>query len=88
MNLAIQTRDREILFLVNENEHQEIEKVHKKIDKMIQHHIKKNFSDLPILPMMAVSEYPADTSDPVQLLNSVRAKLTQMAFEKGHGDME
>jgi len=55
---------------------------------MIQHHLRKNFSDLPILPMMKLAEYPADTSDPLHLLTAAQEKLTKTAPEKGHGDME
>ena len=87
-DLALQIQDREIVFLINEMEKQKIDKVHKRIDKMIQHQLKKSFSDLTIVPMMALAEYPADTSDPVQLLNAAQAKLTQTAQEKGYGDRE
>jgi PAS domain S-box-containing protein len=87
-DLALQTDDREIVFLINEFGQQKVDKVCKRIDKMIQHHLKKNFSDPSILPMMAVAEYPTDVSDPVQLSVQARAKLTETACGKGHGDRE
>lgn len=88
MDLALQTEDREIVFLINEFGQQKIDKVFKRIEKMIQHHLKKNFSDHSILPMMALAEYPADAPDPVQLPTRARAKLTKTACGKGHGDRE
>lgn len=87
-DLALQTNDREIVFLIHELGQQKIDKVYKRIDKMIQHHLKKNFSDHSILPMMALAEYPTDTSDPIQLPTRARAKLTETACGKGQGDRQ
>jgi two-component system phosphate regulon sensor histidine kinase PhoR len=87
-DLALQTDDREIVFLINEFGQQKIEKVCKRIDKMIHHHLKKNFSAPLILPMMAAAEYPTDVSDPAQLSIQARAKLTETACAKGPGDRE
>lgn len=88
MDLAIQTDECEMVFLINEIGQQKIDKIYKRIDKMIQHQLKKNFSDLSIMPMMALAEYPADTSDPIQLLTAAQEKLTKTASEKGQGDVE
>jgi hypothetical protein len=55
---------------------------------MIQHHLKKNFSDASILPMMATAEYPLDAADPVQLTALARAKLTEIACTTGSGNRE
>ena len=88
MDLALQTNECEMVFLINEIGQQKIDKVNKRIDKMIQHHLKKNFSDLSIMPMMALVEYPADVSDPRHLLTAAQEKLTKTAPEKGQGDME
>jgi len=87
-DLAIQTDDCEITFLINEFGQQKIEKVCKRIEKMILHHLKKNFSDASILPMMATAEYPLDAADPVQLSAQARAKLTKIACTTGSGDRE
>ncbi len=88
MDLALQTDACEMVFVINEMGQQKIDKVCKRIDKMIQHHLKKNFSDLSIVPMMALAEYPSDTQDPTGLLTAAQAKLSEPVLEQDPGDTE
>lgn len=81
-DLALQTGEREITFVINESAHQKTEIIQKKIDKMIQHHLKKNFSGEAILPMMGMAEYPMDTNDPAQLPETAQTKLSNRCTKK------
>lgn len=84
-DLALQTDEKEITFVVHETAQQKIEKVRKKIEKMIQHSIKKDFCSLPILPMMGIAEYPADTKNPNQLPEIARRKVSDYGYANMSG---
>lgn len=81
-DLALQTGEREITFIITETAQQKIDKVQKRIEKMIQHHLQKNFSDAPILPMMGMAKIPADTQNPTQLPQIARAKITKRDMQR------
>jgi two-component system phosphate regulon sensor histidine kinase PhoR len=77
-DLALQTAEAEITFVINESKSQKINNIRKKIEKMIYHSLKKNFSDLPILPMMGMAGCPADTKNAAQLPEIARIKISSM----------
>jgi len=85
-DLALQTGESEITFVINESTHQKIDNVRKRIEKMIQLSIKKNFSVLPILPMMGMAKYPADTKNPNQLPEIARIKMSNRDMQTCPGN--
>lgn len=77
LDVALQTADREAIYVVNQFGRQQLETVYTRLEKMIENRIKKSFSDLPIVPMMALAEYPKEGKSPSELITNVQNKLAR-----------
>ena len=78
LDLVLQTGQAEMIFLISESKMQTIECVQNKIEKNLLNQIKKNFSDIPIVPMLGKAVFPADATDTAKLQETVRDNLAEI----------
>lgn len=77
LDVALQTADCQAAFIINQFGRQQVGSIFTRIEKMIENRIKKSFSDLPIVPKMALTEYPEEGKSPSELMKTVQNKLAR-----------
>ncbi len=78
-DLAIRTGDFEIVLVAAAQQKGYIQTVIEKIQKITQNNLRKKYGDAPILPMLGVAVYPADSHDMVELEKIARHNLRKMS---------
>jgi len=77
-DLAIQTEDFEVVFVVEESGGKQIEMVRRKIQKIVGNRLRKNCGRGAILPMLGVGVYPTDALDARELEDIARNKVSKL----------
>ncbi len=77
-DLAIQTEDFEIVFVVEKVGEQRVETVRHRIQKIVGNRLRKNCGGSPILPMLGVGVYPADAVEARDLEEVARRKVGKL----------
>ena len=77
-DLAIQTEDFEVVFVVEKAGAKQIEMVRQKIRKIVGNRLRKNCGRGPILPMLGIGVYPADALDARELEDVSRRKVSRL----------
>ncbi|MBE0535795.1 MAG: hypothetical protein IH624_09005 [Phycisphaerae bacterium] len=77
-DLAIQTEDFEVVFVVGDKASVRLDKVRRRIQEIVRARFRKNCGQAPILPMLGVGFYPGDTSEVRDLEKMARRKLIRL----------
>jgi len=77
-DLAIQTEDRELVFVVNGSTAVRVEVVRRKIQEIVRRRIRKCCGQAPILPMLGTGFFPADAADVRDLEKITRRKVVRL----------
>jgi hypothetical protein len=78
MDIALQTGENEMVFVVNDCERQTVESVQHKIEINLLNFLKKHFIGTPIVPMLGVSLWPKDGADKNGLEMAARKGLSPL----------
>jgi len=77
-DLAIQTEDFEVVFVVEQSRRRRCEMVRHKIQKIVGNRLRKNYGGSPILPMLGVAVYPADATEARDLEEVARKRVSRL----------
>lgn len=77
-DLAIQTEDFEVVFVVEEADAKQIEMVRQKLQKIVRNRLRKNCGRGVILPMLGVGVYPTDAIDAREMEDIARNKVSKL----------
>ena len=77
-DLASQTEDFEIVFVVEKAGDQRVETVRHRIQKIVGNRLRKNCGGSPILPMLGVGVYPADAVEARDLEEVARRNVGKL----------
>ncbi|RKY05813.1 MAG: hypothetical protein DRP66_10085 [Planctomycetota bacterium] len=77
-DLAIQTEDFEVVFVVEKACAKQIEMVRRKIQKIVGNRLRKNCGNGPILPMLGIGVYPTDAIDARDMEDVARRKVSRL----------
>jgi hypothetical protein len=77
-DLAIQTEDFEVVFIVRGGQKQYMETVQEKIKKIVSSQLRKNSAEAPILPMLSAGVYPSDSCEVRNLEKVARHNMRTM----------
>ncbi len=77
-DLAIQTEDFEVVFVVEKADGGQIEMVRRKIQKIVGNRLRKNCGHGAILPMLGVGVYPADALEARDIEEVARKKVSRL----------
>jgi hypothetical protein len=78
LDLALQTTPSEMVFLMTDSGIETIESIQNKIEKNLLNQIKKNFSDIPIVPMLGKAVFPLDDAEIAKLQQTARNNLAEI----------
>jgi len=77
LDMALQAKDCEAVYIVNQFARQQIETIYTRLKKMIENRIRKSFSHLPIVPMTALVKYPDEGGGPLELIQKVQNQVAR-----------
>ena len=77
-DLAIQTEDFEVVFVIRGGQKQNMETVQEKIKKIVSSQLRKNSAEAPILPMLSTGVYPSDSCEVRNLEKVARHNMRTM----------
>lgn len=77
-NIAIQTEDFEIAFVLDEKNSQNLGPIKNDIEKFIADKLRKNCGYPQIVPMLGVAVYPEDAAEAKDLEKAARSRITKM----------
>jgi signal transduction histidine kinase len=78
MDIALQTGDNEMVFVINDSGRQTVESVRHKIEMNLLNLLKKHFIGIPIVPMLGTSLWPKDGADKNGLETAARNGLAPL----------
>ncbi|MBM4103259.1 MAG: PAS domain-containing protein [Planctomycetes bacterium] len=78
MDIALQTGDNEMVFIINDCGRQTFESVRHKIEMNLLNFVKKHFIGIPIVPMLGMSLWPQDGADKNGLETAARKGLAPL----------
>jgi PAS domain S-box-containing protein len=77
-DLAIQTEDFEIAFVVDKAQTEQIENVKRGIRKIVINALRKNCNHLPIVPMLGIAVYPTDAIEARDMEKTARRRMIEI----------
>ncbi|MEN6307622.1 MAG: ATP-binding protein [Anaerohalosphaeraceae bacterium] len=78
LDLALQSGENQMVFIIGDFGRQSIESVQQKIELNLMNYIKKHFINVPIVPMLGKSLWPKDGTDKVSLETAARNNLAPL----------
>lgn len=77
-DLAIQTEDLEVVLVINGSLTEQVEVVRQKVEKIVANKLRKYCKEHPIVPMLGIGIYPADSDEVKELEKVARRKWREM----------